>query len=256
MASLTRSARLLRTLIVATCVLPLAQACGRSEPGDYLYNSDGTISEAGTPSVGGDAVTGGGTRNTTGGTTGRSGSGSGGTRIGTGGSGVTTGGTSVGGSGVTTGGTNVGGTGIGGTGVGGTGIGGTGIGGTGVAGSGQAGTGAAGSPGNPITCGADVCDSARQSCCVGLAGAACIKKNAACGGAVLGCTLSSDCPGNDVCCISITGDISAASSCKATCNNMGTGRDRQLCQTDDECRMPFRFCTPTIFGVSVCTRRP
>src|SRR3954466_10258255 len=46
MASLTRSARLLRTLIVGACVFPLVQACGRSEPGDYLYNSDGTISEA------------------------------------------------------------------------------------------------------------------------------------------------------------------------------------------------------------------
>jgi len=239
---------LLRTLIVGACVFPLVQACGRSEPGDYLYNSDGTISEAASSSIGGDAPSRGGTRNTTGGATGRGGTvTAGGARPGTAGSSV--GGTSVGGVGA-------GGSSVGGVGVGGTGRGGNAQGGTGVAGSAQAGTGAGGSPGNPITCGADVCDSSVQSCCVGLAGAQCIKKNQACGGAVLGCTLSSDCPGNDVCCISITGDIDAASSCKARCSNMGTGRDRQLCQTADECTAPFRYCTATIFGVSVCTVRP
>ena len=247
MASLTRSARLLRTLIVGTCVFPLVQACGRSEPGDYLYNSDGTISVAASSNTGGDSTTTtGGTRNTTGGA-----NSTGGTRI------IPSGGasTGTGGSGTTPGGgkSSFGGT---STGTGGTGKAGSGQGGSGVAGSPQAGTGAGGESGNPITCGKDVCDSSSQSCCVGLAGANCIPKNQACGGAVLGCTLNSDCPGNDVCCIALTGDISAASSCKNRCDNMGTGRDRQLCQTDDECLPPFRFCTPTIFGVSVCTRRP
>ncbi len=244
MASLTRSARLLRTLIVATCVFPLVQACGRSEPGDYLYNSDGTISVAASSNTGGDSVTTGGTRNTTGGANGRGGSGTGGTRVNPGG------GTSVGTGGSTTPGggrSTVGGS---------SGQAGSGQGGSGVAGSPSAGTGAGGQPGNPITCGQSVCNSSTQSCCVGLAGATCIGKGQMCGGAVLGCTLNSDCPGNDICCIALTGDISAASSCKARCDNQGSGRDRQLCQTDDECQPPFRFCTATIFGVSVCTRRP
>jgi hypothetical protein len=108
----------------------------------------------------------------------------------------------------------------------------------------------------PISCGDQTCNGNTQSCCAGLAGLSCIRKNQACAGAVLGCTVDADCAGNDVCCISITGDISAASSCKARCDNMGTGRDRQLCQTDEECLAPFRFCTPTIFGVNICTRRP
>ncbi len=242
MASLTRSARLLRILIVSTCVLPLVEACGRSEPGDYLYNSDGTISVAASSSTGGDSATTGGTRNTTGGANGRSGSGTG-----TGGASVGSGGSSTPGGGKSS---------FGGSGIGGSGKAGSGQGGIGVAGSASAGTGAGGEPGNPITCGQSVCDSSTQSCCVGLAGANCIQKNQACGGAVLGCTLNSDCPGNDVCCIAITGDIRAASSCKARCDNMGNGRDRQLCQADNECLPPFRFCTATIFGVSVCTRRP
>jgi hypothetical protein len=88
-----------------------------------------------------------------------------------------------------------------------------------------------------------------------LAGLGCIRKGQACAGAVLGCTVNADCQGNDVCCVSITGDLADASSCKARCDSGGLGRDRQLCQTDDECAMPFRFCTPTIFGVNICTRR-
>ena len=253
MASLTRSARLLRMLIVGTSVFPLLQACGRSEPGDFLYNSDGTISVAASSSTGGDSFTAGGTRNTTGGANGRGGaSAGGGTRNTTGGVSVGTGGASTPGGGRPSGGSSVGGTGAGGIGKAG-----SGQGGSGVAGSPQeAGTGAGGSPGHPITCGNDVCDSTVESCCVGLAGALCIKQNQACAGAVLGCTLNADCAGNDICCIAVTGDVSAASSCKARCDNMGTLRERQLCQTDDECAAPFRYCTPTIFGVNVCTRRP
>jgi hypothetical protein len=115
----------------------------------------------------------------------------------------------------------------------------------------------AGAPGvSPITCGGQTCDGNTQVCCAGLGGIGCIGINQVCGGAVLGCTVDEDCPGADVCCISLTGDVNAASSCKARCDSMGNGRDRQLCQTDDECLAPFRFCTPTIFGVNICTRRP
>src|SRR5205085_1483799 len=95
----------------------------------------------------------------------------------------------------------------------------------------------------PITCGTQTCDADTQVCCAGLGGIGCIGINQECGGAVLGCTVNEDCSGRDVCCISITGDVNAASGCKASCDTMGMGRDRQLCQTADECRPPFRFCT-------------
>jgi hypothetical protein len=235
MASLPRSARLLRALLVASCLVSLVQACGRSEPGDYLFNSDGTITQGGSAST-------------------------------TAGRGPTaTGGTPVSGGTPSTGATSTGGTGPAGFGgtiiVGGTGPfpnGGTISvgGGVGTAGTtSMGGITSAGAPNvSPITCGNQTCDANTQVCCAGLGGIGCIGINQDCGGAVLGCTLNDDCAGNDVCCLSITGDLSAASSCKARCD-MGTGRDRQLCESADECLPPFRFCTPTIFGVGICTRR-
>lgn len=132
--------------------------------------------------------------------------------------------------------------------------GGTSTGGFGVAGAGPiAGTGG-GAPVSTITCGAQLCNADTQRCCAGLSGLACIGNDQTCVGAVLGCTVNDDCGGDGVCCISITGELDAASSCKPRCE-LGTSRDRQLCQSDDECALPFRFCTPTIFGVNICTRR-
>lgn len=232
MAVLSPSARVLRALVAVSCWLPLVQACGgRSDTEDYLYGSDDI-------SLGGAAGTTGGSRPV----------GAAGTPSGTSGVGASSAiGGSVGVAGApTTGGVSA--------------TGGVATGGTGTAGFGAvAGTlgiaGAAGAPsGPPVTCGADVCDSASESCCAGLGGLSCVTKGQACAGAVLGCTTNADC-GMDICCISITGDISAASSCKPRCD-MGMSRDRQLCQVDADCRMPFRFCTPTIFGVNICTRRP
>jgi hypothetical protein len=224
-------ARLLRALVIASCLFPLLQACGgRSDTEDYLFDGDGTIS------IGASASTAG--RSSTGGTRPSGGS------NGTGGAGVAgstpnpTGGVSVGGSGP-----------IPGAGT-------TGIGGNGTAGMPQAGNATGGTSGSPITCGNQVCDSASQNCCAAFGGVTCVGRNQDCEGAVLGCTVNADCAGGDVCCISITGDIDAASSCKARCDNTGTGRDRQLCQSADECRDPFMYCTPTIFGVNICTRRP
>jgi hypothetical protein len=243
MASLPGSARLLRALVVAACLFPVIQACGRSEPGDYLYNADGTISQGASSNTSAGRSSTGGTRNGAAGANGTGANGTGANGTGANGTGATTG---VGGRGPI---------GVGGTiAVGGTGTfpeggeAGTGVG----AAAGQGGTGNV----TPISCGDEICTAETQSCCAGLAGLACIPKGQSCEGAVLGCTLNADCSGNDICCISITGSIDAASSCKARCDNMGMGRDRQLCQSDDECRMPFRFCTPTIFGVNICTRRP
>jgi hypothetical protein len=238
MASSPRSARLLRALLVASCLFPLVQACGRSEPGDYLYNADGTISEGarGNTTAGRGSTTTGGTRNGTAGASSTGGIGTGATGpIGFGGTAVVGGGGPIphGGS------ASVGGR--------------TGTRGTATTG----GISSAGAPAeSPITCGSQTCDGNTQVCCAGLGGIGCIGINQDCGGAVLGCTVNEDCAGNDICCISITGDVNAASSCKARCDTMGNGRDRQLCQTADECLAPFRFCTPTIFGVNICTRRP
>jgi hypothetical protein len=238
MASLPGSARLLRALVVAACLFPVIQACGRSEPGDYLYNADGTISQGASSNTSAGRSSTGGTRN---GAAGANGTGANGT--------------GANGTGATTGAGGRGPIGVGGTiAVGGAGPfpeggeAGTGVG----AAAGQGGTGNV----TPISCGNEICTAETQSCCAGLAGLACIPKGQSCEGAVLGCTLNADCSGNDICCISITGSVDAASSCKARCDNMGMGRDRQLCQSDDECRMPFRFCTPTVFGVNICTRRP
>jgi hypothetical protein len=223
-------------------MFPLVQACGRSDPGDYLYNADGTINEgaSASTSAGRGSTTTGGTRPGTGGATG----------TGMGGTGSTSpngfGGTLVGGSGSIPGGGTVSVGGVVGT------AGTTGIGGTNHVG----GVSSAGAPNvSPITCGSQTCDANTQVCCAGLGGIGCIGINQDCGGAVLGCTVNDDCAGNDICCISITGDVNAASSCKARCDTGGNGRDRQLCQTADDCVAPFRFCTPTIFGVNICTRR-
>lgn len=231
-------------MIGGGCALLLAQACGgRSDTRDYLFGPDGTIVEAGSSSTAGQAAGGntavGGTRTT------------GGTRS-DGGSGVTTGGVGTVGGATVTGGTGpIGGSiGVAGTGtVGGTGVGGTGVGGT---------IGAAGAPNGPtITCGTSHCDASTQQCCgFGAGGFKCLAAGAACDGASLGCTLPSDCPGNQVCCISLTGDLSDASSCKASCDRMGPARDRQLCETDDDCQPPFRFCTATVFQLKICTRNP
>jgi len=251
MAAFRSSVRWIRLSVAGGSALLLAQACGgRSDTRDYLFGPDGTIVEAGASSIGaqGTGANGTGGANNTGAT------GTGGTRT-TGGSGVTTGGAvSIGGTPVTGGVGPIGGTvGVAGTGtVGGTGIGGTGIGGTGVGG-----IGAAGAPNGPtITCGTQQCNAETQQCCAGLGGLKCIGANAACNGASLGCTVTSDCDNNQVCCLSITGDASAASTCKPTCQNMGPGRDRQLCETAADCQRPFRFCTETVFGVSICTRNP
>lgn len=223
------SRRALKALLAVACVVPLAAACGgRSDTEEYLFGADGPITVGASSSIGGSATAG---------------------RTGVGGSAPVTGGTAAG----------VGAT----TAIGGTGIGTAGepsVGGTGVAGSGQGGigvAGAAGAPsGPPITCGGEVCDSATQTCCAGGFGAfQCIAQGAVCQGAVLACTNNADC-GMELCCLSLTGDADAASSCKPRCNTMGGGRDRQLCQVDDDCRDPFRFCTPTVFGVNICTRRP
>jgi hypothetical protein len=248
MASLPASAPLLRALVAAGCLFPIIGACGgRSDTEDYLFGSDGTISVGATSSANaGRGSTSGGTR-----------SGGGATSIG--GSGTTTGNTgpigtggatSTGGGGpiIEGGEPNVGGTGT----VGGTGAGGISMGGVGVAG-----TGAAGQPAVvPLSCGNQTCDANKQVCCAGLGGFGCLAKNKTCNGAVLACTNNNDCSGNQVCCVALTGDVAEASNCKARCDNMGAGRDRQLCDVDADCLPPFRFCTATIFGINICTRRP
>jgi hypothetical protein len=238
MVSLPRSARLLRTLTLGACLFPLVQACGRSEPGDYLFDADG-IDTGGTTST----------------TAGRNPVGTAGTQPSNGASSAVGGRPTTGGVGPIAFGGNVS---VGGRptmqggegGVSGAPIAGSSVGGAVVAGAGGV------PPVPPISCGNQACDPDTEICCAGFAGLNCISDNQECIGAVLGCTLNEDCANGNVCCLAITGDSSAASSCKDRCDNMGTDRERQLCQSDDDCQAPFRFCTPTIFGVNICTRRP
>jgi hypothetical protein len=245
MASLPGSTGLLRALIAASCLLPIIGACGgRSDTQDYLFDSDGNISVGASSSSAGRGSTAGGTRSTGG----SNGTGARGTI--TGGSGSIGGATGISGSGPITG-----GIGFGGIGVAGSGFGGISMGGVGVAGNAAAGVG--GNPVvNPISCGQETCDGSTQVCCAGLGGFGCLAKNKTCNGAVLSCTTTNDCPANQVCCVALTGDVANASSCKDRCDNMGTGRDRQLCDVDADCSGLFRFCTATIFGINICTRRP
>jgi hypothetical protein len=105
-----------------------------------------------------------------------------------------------------------------------------------------------------ITCGSEVCNADVESCCF-TGGFHCIAKGKACGGAVLGCTTRADCSNGEVCCLSITGDAAEASSCQPGCSR-GSSRDRQLCDVESDCSPPLRFCTPTVFGVNICTHRP
>lgn len=245
MAAPSPSARSLRLIIAATCLFPVAAACGRSDVDDYLYGEEGTVTFGGSSNEGGNGARA-GTRNGGGGAASVAGAPNGvGATSAAGGNLGSAGEPATGGIGIA-GTISVGGIGAGGgISVGGA----TGVGGT------SAIAGAAGATGAPLTCGDEVCDTGTQICCAGFGGFGCIGKGSECTGAVLGCTTNGDC-GMEVCCISITGDAAAASSCKPSCNVMGSGRDRQLCQVDGDCRPPFRFCTPTVFGVNICTRRP
>lgn len=232
-----RSLRFVRLLLASAPVLASLQACGRSEPGDYLlYDDDGTSGSA------------------TGGSVGTGGAGTAGTLPGKGGM-MGVAGTAIGGSTGTGGAGSLGGAG----GKGGTGAGGGVAGVGGVITGGVAGVGATGSAGEPnppdVTCGGDKCDAATESCCVSVGGFACIANTRACNGAVLDCTSADDCAGGAVCCLTFTSPTGSASVCKDRCSGMNQDSERQLCSTDAEC-MGNRRCVPTVFGVSVCTRRP
>ncbi len=232
------SLRASRALVAAAALLPVLQACGsRSDTEVYLFGADGPIS------VGAKAGSAG--SQSTGATGGR-------------GSGVA-GSAAVGGRAATAGSSGIGGAAVAGTSsvAGASPIAGQG-GVVGMAGSVGAGgvtvARAAGAPAGNISCGDQRCDSATQSCC--LAGSfECIARGEACSGPVLGCTSHSDCDG-ELCCLSLTGEAASASACKPRCNSMGSGRDRQLCDTDADCQPPFRFCRATVFGLNLCVFRP
>jgi hypothetical protein len=227
-------------LVGACSVLSLVQACGgRSDTEEYLYGADGPITVGATSSGGSSAVAGSPTS---------------GGAAGIGASSAIGGAPPLGGTTGAAGQPFAGQPSVGGTGVAGGGQGGVGQGGVGTAGTAPV-AGAAGAPdGPPITCGADVCNGATQSCCAGFGGLQCVEQGETCQGAVLGCTNNSECGAERLCCLSFTGDASAASSCLPQCNTMPGSRDRQLCQVDGDCRRPFRYCTPTVFGVNICTR--
>jgi hypothetical protein len=239
MRPLLRLRHFLGPILAGLVLLPLLQACGgRSDTEDYLFGSDGSGAN-GTGAVGTGASSSSGAR--PGDDPGQGANGSGAIGSGASGSGASGGAGSVGGK--ATGGTRP------------IGEGGVSAGGVATAGTGQGGSGVAGSPPGPsISCGGMTCDSKVEQCCAGFAGFGCIPKSDECVGAVLSCTNSDNCPGNTVCCLKvIEAEVGSGSQCKAACLGMGPQRERQLCQSDEEC--PFEHCRPTVFGVSVCTRR-
>jgi hypothetical protein len=237
------SARALRALLAGVGFVPLMQACGgRSDTEDYLFGSDGVV--AGSASSPSSAGRGGAAT-----TAGRGPTPGGGVSVG---GGISVGGSvSVGGTAIAVAGTSA----VGGTVAvaGAPSMGGAVQGGSGTAAGGR--MGSAGAPSVPkITCGSEICNADAESCCF-TGGFHCIAKGKACGGAVLGCTTRADCSNGEVCCLSITGDVAEASSCQASCS-VGTSRDRQLCDVASDCERPLRYCTPTVFGVNICTHRP
>lgn len=245
MATVTWSLRSFRALCLLSLGVAGVQACGgRSDTEDWLFDDS--------PSVGNGGASAGGKR-----PAGSAGSSS-------------VGGKAVGGSSaVGTGGANAGGASL--AGAGGASL--AGAGGAGLAGSGgaahggvaQGGMPSAGSPGSagepaggashdaPITCGAEICDGSSQQCCATLGGIACLPQAALCSGAVLSCGSSTDCPGNQVCCLSLLGDTGTGSECRNNCPASGSALERQLCSSDAECRGPRR-CRDTVLGIRVCTR--
>jgi len=232
MGASSRSFRAARALLACAALIPVLQACGsRSDTEDYLFDANGPISRG--------AASGSGGSPSSGATAGRS--------PGTGGSSATAGRPATAGFGTGGGAPTAGSSAVGGLG------GAVAVGGS-IAAGGQTVAGAAGAPAGDISCGDERCDSATQSCC--LAGSLqCITKGAACSGPVLGCTSQSDCDG-ELCCLSLTGEAASASACKPRCSTMGSGRDRQLCDTDADCQPPFRFCRATVFGLNLCVFRP
>lgn len=219
-------------------LLPLLQACGgRSDTEDYLFGSDPNgATGTGANGTGASPSTG-------------AGPGSEGAQ-GTGANGSGANGSGANGSGASGGASSTGGNASGGSGP----IGEGGVGGSDVGGTGQAGSGSAGAPPGPgVSCGGATCNT-DQKCCAGFGGFGCIPESQDCTGAVLNCSNSDDCPGSTVCCLKVVeAEVGSGSQCKAACLGMGPQRERQLCQSGDEC--PFGFCRPTVFGVSVCTRR-
>lgn len=231
MLRLPRLRRFLGSLTTGLCLLPLLQACGgRSDTEDYLFGVDGSGATSSGATGSGAAASGA--------TTGVGADSSGANGSGANGSGAN--GSGAGG-------------GTGPIGEGGFAVGGTAVGGTGQGGS-TAGSGSAGEPSGPrVSCGDTTCDASDEACCAGLGGFACIRQYEPCNGAVLSCSSSSDCGGDDVCCLIVVGEVGGGSECKANCQSMGMFRERQLCSTDAEC--PFEHCRETVFGVKVCTRR-
>ena len=230
MPASSRFGRSFCLLCVLSCTFATLQACGgRSDTEDYLLGDGGPI----------DGPNGFGNGNT-------GASSSGGRSPGPGSAGApSAGGAATGGSGIPPGGT----TGLGGVAAGGASSAGAAQGGAGVAGSGAAG----GADSAPITCGSRVCNAVRETCCVTVAGFACIPEEDACGGAILSCGAAADCSGDDVCCLRVLGEVGSSSACKSSCRGMGPDRERQLCRTDEECA-GNRRCRDTVFGISVCTR--
>jgi hypothetical protein len=222
---LTRPFRALSAICCATFAL---QACGRSDVGDYYFDDElpggGAVAMGGTNASGGASSTGG-------------------KKPSTGGSSTTGGSMAAGGS------MAVGGSAQGGAFT----MGGAATAGTSQGGFTQAGAGGTGQA-VAITCGDQVCNSLVEACCATLGGFGCIPENQECSGATLNCGSSGDCGGNQVCCLRLVGEVSAASYCKDECAGMGPGRERELCTDDSDCGAERPRCRDTAFGVRVCSR--
>jgi hypothetical protein len=94
-----------------------------------------------------------------------------------------------------------------------------------------------------ITCGEARCDSATQDCCVSFQGASCGPRGS-CTGASLSCSSAASCPDNEVCCVELQGQISAA--CAPAC-----GSGVQLCASDRECPSGLA-CRTNALGYDTC----
>jgi hypothetical protein len=100
-----------------------------------------------------------------------------------------------------------------------------------------------------IQCGQTTCAAATEDCCLSFQGATCVPRGGACQGATLECTGSNNCS-IGVCCGSFGGGGGGAAG--TTCEPACSGRQVQLCATDQECPEGEQ-CRSAVVGLSVCS---
>lgn len=129
-------------------------------------------------------------------------------------------------------------------------------------------------PSGTVACGSSACNVATEQCCVTFGGGgpgsgpgadgACVPVGKCNGDIALSCASGKNCPGGQVCCADLNGDVASA-TCQTTCvGGFGPGAPPppgpagdgsvQLCASDSECPKGMT-CRQTPLGFGVCQPR-